>query len=95
MDTCVRVIGVGILELNRNSIGPGSSELGWSGLNPLGATLGGTVVLSTRSVILYWRLGPRFTIFYIWSGIVNANDPCASIMRMSLRGKSTRKHWYD
>jgi len=27
MDTCVRVIGVGILELNRNSVGPSLSRL--------------------------------------------------------------------
>jgi len=53
MDTCVRLTGVGILELNRNSVGPSLSRLAWSGLNSLGATFGGTVVLSIRSMIPY------------------------------------------
>jgi len=45
-----------------DSAGPGPSRLVQSVLDSLGATLGGIVVLSTRFVILYWRLGPRFTI---------------------------------
>ena len=47
------MIGVGVLELNRDFAGPGPSRLVQSVLNSLGATLGGTVELSTRSVILY------------------------------------------
>jgi len=46
------VIGVGILELKWNSAGTGSSRLAQSVLNSLGARFDGTVVLSTRSVIL-------------------------------------------
>jgi len=51
MDTCIWVIGIGILKLNRNSAGPSSSQLEKGELNSLGATFDGTTVLSTRSVI--------------------------------------------
>jgi len=33
MDTCIWVIGVGVLKLNRNSAGPGSSQLASGGFN--------------------------------------------------------------
>ena len=52
MDTCIWVIGVGVLELKKNSVGPDPSRLAQSVLNSLGARFDGTVVLSTRSVIL-------------------------------------------
>jgi len=51
MDTCVWVIGVDILGLN-DYAGSGLARLTQSMLNSLGATLYGTDVLSTRSVVL-------------------------------------------
>jgi len=85
------VIGVDVLWLD-DFVGPGLTRLAQSVVNSLGATFDGIDVLSTRSVVLWWRLGPRFVM---WRRVVNANDPYASKMKTSLRTKLTSKQWYD
>jgi len=74
MDTSIRVIRVDILRLN-DSAGPGPARFAQGILNSLGATRDDTDVLSTRSVVLWWRVGPRFIM---WWRVVKTNDPCAS-----------------
>jgi len=79
MDTSIRVIRVDVLWLN-DSAGAGPARLAQSMLNSLEATRDDTYVLSTRSVVLWWRVGPRFIM---WWRVVNANEPCACAIETS------------
>jgi hypothetical protein len=81
MDTCIWVIGVGILELYRGSVGLNCYDQ--SGLNSPGARPNGTDVLSTCSVISN----------NVWDPDSLYNEESSTPMtRLDVQGKHVRVH---